>query len=70
MAFEQFPYSNFHDLNLDWVLKEVQTAVNQYEELTNRIDGMDVTLQGAIDYINNYFKNLDVQEEIDKKLEK
>lgn len=69
MAFEQFPYSNFHDLNLDWVLKEVQTAVNQYEELTNRIDGMDVTLQGAIDYINNYFKNLDVQEEIDKKLE-
>lgn len=24
MAFEQFPYTNFHDLNLDWVLKEVK----------------------------------------------
>nr|DAG36988.1 MAG TPA: hypothetical protein [Caudoviricetes sp.] len=23
MAFEQFPYTNFHDLNLDWILKEV-----------------------------------------------
>lgn len=69
MAFEQFPYSNFHDLNLDWILKEVQNAVNQYEQLSNRIDGMDVTLKDAIDYIDNYFKNLNVQDEINKKLE-
>lgn len=24
MAFEQFPYTNLHDLNLDWILKEVE----------------------------------------------
>lgn len=33
MAFEQFPYTNFHDLNLDWVLKEVKRvsrAVNTW----------------------------------------
>lgn len=24
MAFEQFPYTNFHDLNLDWLLKTVK----------------------------------------------
>lgn len=24
MAFEQFPYTNFHDLNLDWILTEVK----------------------------------------------
>lgn len=33
MAFEQFPYTNFHDLNLDWILKEVdrvRTAVDTW----------------------------------------
>lgn len=24
MAFEQFPYSNFHDLNLDWIIGKVK----------------------------------------------
>ena len=23
MAFEQFPYTNLHDLNLDWLLKKI-----------------------------------------------
>lgn len=33
MAFEQFPYTNLHDLNLDWILKEVdrvRTAVDTW----------------------------------------
>lgn len=33
MAFEQFPYTNLHDLNLDWILKEVErvrTAVDTW----------------------------------------
>ena len=69
MAFEQFPYSNFHDLNLDWVLQKVKEAMQGYADLSTKVDGFEVTLQGALDYINNYFKNLDVQDEIDKKLQ-
>lgn len=69
MAFEQFPYSNFHDLNLDWVLQKVKEAMQGYAELSTKVDGFEVTLQGALDYINNYFKNLDVQDVIDKKLQ-
>lgn len=30
MAFEVFPYSNLHDLNLDWVLQQVKT-VSEYQ---------------------------------------
>lgn len=69
MAFEQFPYSNFHDLNLDWILQKVKEAMQGYADLSTKVDGFEVTLQGALDYINNYFKNLDVQDEIDKKLQ-
>ena len=27
--FEHFPYTNFHDLNLDWILKTVKELFNQ-----------------------------------------
>ena len=33
--FEQFPYTNFHELNLDWVLsklKELDEKVNNIED--------------------------------------
>ena len=36
MALIQFPYTNFHDLNLDWLLnelKELEARVSYIEEL-------------------------------------
>lgn len=35
---EGFPYSNFHDLNLDWILKVVKDFLDQYTELNNTIE--------------------------------
>lgn len=26
--FSEFPYTNFHELNLDWLIKAVKEAVN------------------------------------------
>lgn len=70
MAFEQFPYSNFHDLNLDWIISEVKKAIEGFKALSDKTDNFETTLNNALEYINNYFKNLDVQEEINNKLEK
>lgn len=36
-AFEQFPYSNFHDLNLDWVLQIVKATGKTIEELPETV---------------------------------
>lgn len=69
MAFEQFPYSNFHDLNLDWIISEVKKAIEGFKALSDKTDDFETTLNNALEYINNYFKNLDVQEEINNKLE-
>lgn len=69
MAFEQFPYSNFHDLNLDWIISEVKKAIERFKALSDKTDNFETTLNNALEYINNYFKNLDVQEEINNKLE-
>lgn len=69
MAFEQFPYSNFHDLNLDWIIREVKRAIEGFKALSDKTDDFETTLNNALEYINNYFENLDVQEEINNKLE-
>lgn len=41
-VFENFPYTNFHDLNLDWILNEVKALDNKvnndlYTEINNYI---------------------------------
>ena len=38
---EQFPYSNFHDLNLDWIVKIAKDFLDQYSNIQNTItDGL------------------------------
>lgn len=44
MAFEQFPYSNFHDLNLDWIIGKVK-------EFNERLDTIR---EGILTEANNY----------------
>lgn len=38
MAFNMFPYSNFHELNLDWMLTELKDFSVQLEEFRIRLD--------------------------------
>ena len=38
MAFNMFPYSNFHELNLDWMLTELKDFSGQLEEFRTRLD--------------------------------
>lgn len=58
MAFEQFPYSNFHDLNLDWIISEVKKAIEGFKALSAKTDDFETTLNNALEYINNYLKIL------------
>ena len=37
MAFEQFPYTNFHNLNLNWVLKEVERVSEAVDKWSTEV---------------------------------
>lgn len=37
MAFEQFPYTNLHDLNLDWVLNEVKRVSEAVDKWSTEV---------------------------------
>lgn len=38
MAFNMFPYSNLHELNLDWILTELKDFSGQLDEFRKRLD--------------------------------
>lgn len=49
--FEHFPYSNFHQLNIDWVLEKVKYCLAQVEAFATRLDNAEddiADLQSAV----------------------
>ena len=63
MAFvNKYPYTDFHELNLDWFLEE-------FRKVTVKVDDLDTVVQQFTAFVTNYFANLDVQQEINNKLD-
>lgn len=66
--FENFPYTNLHDLNLDWVLSTVRKLIAEwiaYQEAMNKnFKDLSDKFDDLYDYVQNYFNNLDLETEI------
>lgn len=46
---ENFPYSNFHDLNMDWIIKVAKDFLDQYTHLQETIEEGEQSLQDKAD---------------------
>ena len=60
-----YPYTDFHELNLDWFLRRFNSLLAEWNAMGKRFD----TLEDEIEALREWFKNLDVSEEINNKLE-
>lgn len=69
MSMELGAYSNFHALNQDWFLDEFNKLVSQWEAMQKKFDNLQDAFNDLKNYVQDYFKKLDVQEEINKKLD-
>lgn len=49
--FEHFPYTNFHDLNLDWLLRAVKSLKDRLEELIKEYNKTKVPSGGKINQV-------------------
>lgn len=58
----KYPYTDFHELNLDWFLEE-------FKKVTDKVTTLEETVQQFTEFVTNYFDNLDVQQEINNKLD-
>lgn len=63
------PYSNFHELNQDWFLNEFNKLVEQWKAMQKKFDSLQDAFNDLKSYVQDYFKNLNVQEEINNKLD-
>ena len=59
--FQQFPYSNFHEMNLDQIIKIMR-------EMQDEWANTKAEWASYKDFIDNYFANLDLDEETEKAL--
>lgn len=63
------PYSNFHELNQDWLLNEFNKVLDQWKAMRKNFDSLQDAFNDLKSYVRDYFKNLDVQDEINNKLD-
>lgn len=69
MSFEHFPYTNFHELNADWLLGEMKKVLTEWGATRSEWNNTRKEFEELRSFVNDYFKNLDVQEEINVKLD-
>lgn len=64
MTFETFPYANYQDLNIDWILKKLKEALDRIENLEN----VDIH-QEIVNIINQMIEDGELEEILDAMLE-
>ncbi len=80
MAWNKYPYTDNHELNLDWFLEQfkqllaawsdLQAAWTAYKtDLTGQWEAVEAAWQTYKTYIDEYFNNLNVQIEINNKID-
>lgn len=69
MSMELGPYTNFHELNQDWFLNEFNKVLKEWAEMKKNFNNLNDAFNDLKTYVHDYFKNLDVQEEINNKLD-
>lgn len=51
---ERFPYTNFHDLNLDWIIELVKKLTEDEEEQNRLIEELSERIQPLEEWVANY----------------
>lgn len=69
-VFEHFPYTNFHDMNMDWIVEKIREVIEQVNSYEDRVEAVEQVAAELKEFVNNYFDNLDVQSEINRKIDR
>ena len=67
--YNKYPYTDFHELNLDWIIERVKQLTEDWLETKQAWEGTEADWQELYSYVHDYFDNLDVQNEINAKID-
>ncbi len=69
MAIIQTPGTNFHDLNLDWLLNQMKNCLAEWESTKEDWEDLKQDNADFKAFVTNYFDNLDLSEEVSAKID-
>ncbi len=64
----QYPFTNFHDMNDDWILGVIKNLIKDWQQVEKEFTDLQSAVDDLKEYVKTYFDNLDVQTEINNKL--
>lgn len=62
------PYSNFHELNLDWIITKVHDLTVEYVKTQNELKALEDDFVNLKNYVDNYFASTDFAQLADEVL--
>ena len=70
MAFiNEYPYSDFNEYNLDWCITKMKDLIKEWASVQEDWSDIETQFTDLKNYVMNYFANLNVQTEINTKLD-
>lgn len=72
-VFTYWPYSNLHEMNLDWLVQQLKNFISEAEAKFNSVDEeieyLKENFTALKDYVDTYFDSLDIVQIVNDKLE-
>lgn len=64
----EYPGVNMNDYNNDWILKKMKELILEWKDFNNKWSGIVDDFNDLKEYVENYFNNLDISQEINSKI--
>ena len=69
MGFNKYPYTDLHEMNLDWIIARTKELIAKWAETSAAWLTQQEAFESLKNFVNDYFDNLDVQQEINNKID-
>lgn len=62
----KFPYTNFHEMNLTWIIETVNNLVDEWIAMQGDFDNLEGKFEELKQYVEDYFIKINVEDEVKK----
>lgn len=67
--FDQFPYTNMHEINLDWIIGQIKTYTEKVDAMQISIDQLDQMMDDLKAFVIEQIEDLDIAQAVSDKLD-